>query len=362
MKCSWLPALLTVALCPFIAAAQEAPQGATAPKVVVIVAKTKGVPDVTPQVRQLIEKPLGKSHEVLPFQKYVQAARKAGVDAQGATQLETVKTAAQAAGVTHVVRIEGFANEVPPPADKPKAKPTKAHEIEVSVVDGAAGAVLGVQRFALERNKLTPAVAEQVLTKVRELLQVPASGAVAMPAPGPTPSAEPSAPAVSEKEAAAPAAQPAGAATAAATSAPPPPAVEEIHAAPASVEAPHDAAVSMSGAREPEVLAGLTLRELVGYGGLGVGGLLAVTGVVVVATRDDAKADYDASANTLTITRRQSRAPGYGMLSAGIGLAAAGAFALWVEPGLGLGIFPGSTSASVAPLPGGGALVVSGSW
>jgi len=142
-----------------------------------------------------------------------------------------------------------------------------------------------------------------------------------------------------------PAAEPAAADVVAVEEAEPAEAVsttsEEIIAAPAA--APGEAPSITR--EEKSVALGLSLRELLGYGGLAVGGVLAI--------------EYDAVENTVTVTTKQSRAPGRTMFGIGLGVAAAGAFLLWVEPALNLGLM-----ASVGPSvqPGGGAVAISGTF
>ena len=87
---------------------------------------------------------------------------------------------------------------------------------------------------------------------------------------------------------------------------------------------------------EQQAVLGFTLREAMGYGGIIVGGVTAVSGLAIVLTRDDFESDYNATTNVLTVRRRQSRAPGYTTLGTGLAIAAAGAFLLMVEPSIGL--------------------------
>jgi hypothetical protein len=126
---------------------------------------------------------------------------------------------------------------------------------------------------------------------------------------------------------------------------------EVINAMPVSDAAPGEPTTVRT---EAPLALGFTLREIVGYGGLGAGGVLALSGIIYIATRDDMQATYDPAAHQVTVTRAESRAPGWTMTGIGLTLAAAGAFALFLEPRLDLGLF------AVTPLPEGGAAVAVG--
>jgi len=56
--------------------------------VTVISAKAKGGPNLAPQVKKLVEKPLGKAAKVLPMAKYQKAAKKIGVKGKDVTTIE----------------------------------------------------------------------------------------------------------------------------------------------------------------------------------------------------------------------------------------------------------------------------------
>jgi len=173
--------------------------------VVVVSNKGKGGPNIAPQIKKLVEKPLGKQVKVIPFAQYQKGAKKAGLKPKDATLPANAKVLAAGVKASHVLFIEAITEK---PKEK-KAKPVSA--ALVTLIDIGTGDVVLQARYELKNKKLDAKVAGLMVTEI--------SGAMAKPAaPPPPPPEEPVAP-LEPPQPPPPAGQP----VASATEPPPPP-------------------------------------------------------------------------------------------------------------------------------------------
>lgn len=347
-----------------VALAQSAPATSDAPatkspaSVAIVVAKQGTAPTLFSAVQKYVEAPLAQKFTVVGFSAYRKAVSKAKLKLKDVTVPDGLKAGGEAAKTTHVLLITAVVE--PDENNKPVAY------ADSRVLEVATEQVVWSNKIPLDkRQRLTKDIGAALVTEVEGALihseVVAPTVAEATPAPTPEqPAAPPPAPAPQAAVEPTPASAPIAATE---------PAPVEPTAAPVPTEtiaaqpAPSGDLPPPSATAEAAVLYGFTLREVIGYGALAAGGVLAVSGIVVVATRNDMKSEYNETTNVLTITKRQSRVPGYTMLGVGLGVAAAGAFLLWVEPKLELGLMNYVTlRPDVAPTQGGAAFALSGSF
>jgi hypothetical protein len=179
-------ALLMVSfVLPATAQAQSAPGGAS---VVIVSAKGKGGPNLSPQVKKLIEKPLGKQAKIVPFATYQKAAKRVGVKGAAVNAVESAVTIGTEAGATHVLIIEGQTDK-----QKVGKKTKQTTYAAVTMIEMATGDVVLKNRYELKAKKIDAKVAGFMLTEISGALTKPATPPPA-PADNPSP-APPEAPA-----------------------------------------------------------------------------------------------------------------------------------------------------------------------
>ncbi|MBI5508067.1 MAG: hypothetical protein HY903_04870 [Deltaproteobacteria bacterium] len=172
LRSVFIAALVT----PALSRAAEAGGQAT---VVVIATKGKGGPALAPQVKTLVEKPLGKQFKVLPLPAYQKAAKKAGVKPKDALTPASAVSVGGGAGATHVLFVEGQVEK-----EKVGKKTKQTFFAGVILVDVATGDQILKTRYELKGKKIDAKVAATMVTEIGGALTKPAA------APPPAPEAE----------------------------------------------------------------------------------------------------------------------------------------------------------------------------
>jgi len=164
---------------PAVALAQGGPGGAS---LVGVSTKAKGGPNLAPQVKKLVEKPLGKQVKTVPFASYQKAGKAVGVRGPALLRPESAPVVGGATGVTHVLFIEGQTEK-----QKVGKKAKKLVFASVSLVEVASGDVVFTTRYELKARKIDKKIAGVLMTEVL--------GALISPAAPPSPPAARRAPA-----------------------------------------------------------------------------------------------------------------------------------------------------------------------
>ena len=170
---------------PAVAWSQGAAGGTS---VVVVATKAKGGPNIAPQVRNLIEKPLGKQIKVVPFPTYQKAAKRVGVKGPAVIAPESAVTIGTEAGVSHVLFVEGQMEN-----QKVGKQTKRIAYVGVKLIAVATGDVIFTNRYVLKAKKLDAKTATSLLTEVSGALTKPATPPALVPDAGaPPPPAAPS--------------------------------------------------------------------------------------------------------------------------------------------------------------------------
>ena len=172
--------LMVALLVPAAGLAQTPPGGAS---VVVISSKAKGGPNLAPQVKKLLEKPLGKQAKVVPLATYQKAAKRLGVKGAAITAPESAGAIGSEAGVTHVIFVEGQLDK-----EKIGKKTKQTTYAMVKVIEVATGDVIFTSRYELKAKKIDAKIGGLMVTEITGAMTKPA---VPPPAPSDNPSPAP---------------------------------------------------------------------------------------------------------------------------------------------------------------------------
>ncbi len=168
--------------------------------VIVVSTKGKGGPNLTPQVKKLVEKPLKASVKLVPFTSYKKAAKRAGIKPKDMFRTDSAATIGKEAGVSHILVVEGQMEQT-----KEGKKKKKSFYADVSLIEAGSGDVVFTSRYALKGKKLSPQIASTLVSEVSQSIAKPAV-AEAPPPPAEEVPAAPEAPAGPEAPPEAPAA------------------------------------------------------------------------------------------------------------------------------------------------------------
>lgn len=165
-----------------LGALQPAQGAAPRARVVVVPVATKGNPNLKSQIATLVEKPLKKDAQIIPFTTYERAGHDRGLSAQVMSSPDAAKPAGVAAGASHVLLLEGVTEK-----EKVGKKKKVLYYVSVSLVEVATGETIFTKRYELKGKKLSAGVVTALLGDVVPKLQVPAPPTPIVEPPPPLP-------------------------------------------------------------------------------------------------------------------------------------------------------------------------------
>lgn len=176
-----------------LAAATPAAAQSTTPTLSVVPSKVKGGPNLGPQLKPMVEKPLKSQATVVPFKAFQKAARKAKVKPRELATASGATTVGRALELTHVVVVEGFTEKI---GEGKKKKAVHSARVTVLAVD--SGESLFTQSYVLKGKRLTKDVGQQIVADLTPVLAPAAAPEVPAPVDetAPTPPEAPPAPVV----------------------------------------------------------------------------------------------------------------------------------------------------------------------
>jgi hypothetical protein len=174
-----------------VAHAQTSHEGAAAstmpspPKAMVVVIPTRsnGGPNLSKDATSLVEVPLARSATIVSYATYKNTVLAAGHNQKDVADINTIRSVATAAGITHAVVVEGSTS-----TETENGKSVKVNTAEISLIDAATGAVIYTTKRTLTGTKLTRSVSTPVVAVIAEKLSAPP--------PAPPPQPEPPVPVV----------------------------------------------------------------------------------------------------------------------------------------------------------------------
>ncbi len=355
------------------------------PVLAVAVGARAGLPKLKDDVRNVLIPALKAGASVVKFQKVVRAAKAASVKLKAAKNDE-LQLVAEACGASHILYVNGDFSEgtgelkllMLAVADEApilnKIIPIERRRLKADAIAAIVEAVEGALAPPAVEEGAGEEVAEAEDTTTGEAEVAGASTDDKAEAAGGTAAVETEAGANGEQvEATAGTKEEGQTQTAAATDAAEAPLAEASSEETASqstggeeimaVAVGEEQAATAPGGNEIRIaaLGDMGLREVAGYGSLGVGVVMIASGLVHALTRDAASVSINTETNVTVIRRRQSTAPGYSLLGIGVGIASLGAAIVWVEPMTSLRLFEkGQSTAQLSFV--GDAVVLSGTW
>lgn len=159
-----------------LATASSAAAQSTQPTVAIVPAKAKGGPNLGPQLKPMVERPLKSQASIIPFKAFQKAARKAKVKPKDVATVSGATTIGAALELTHVVIVEGLTERI---GEGKKKKAVHSAKVTVLAVD--SGESLFTQSYVLKGKRLTKDVGQQIVADITPILAPPAEPE--MPAP-----------------------------------------------------------------------------------------------------------------------------------------------------------------------------------
>src|SRR2546427_8912891 len=89
--------------------------------VIIVSTKGKGGPNLGPQIKKLVEKPLKGKVKLVPFTSYKSAAKRAKIAAKDMFKTDSAAAIGKEAGVSHILIIEGQMEQTKEGKKKKKA-------------------------------------------------------------------------------------------------------------------------------------------------------------------------------------------------------------------------------------------------